>query len=95
MSLASLDDSKVVGLEKPFSEEEVYGTLSSFSRDKAPSLDGFPMAFWSFLWEFVKIEVMNFFREFCRLGCFMHSLNATFLVAGGGEAIQVAGQGAG
>lgn len=70
----------MVGLEKPFSEEEVYGALPSFSVDKAPSLDEFPMAFWLFLWEFVKIEVMNFFREFCRLGCFMHSLNTTFLV---------------
>ena len=29
-----------------FSEEEVYGALRDFSKDKASGHDGFPMAFW-------------------------------------------------
>ena len=33
-------------LEKPFTEEEIFGALSDFSEDKAPSPDGFSMAFW-------------------------------------------------
>ena len=36
----------VVGLEKPFTEEEVFGALSGFSGGKAPSPNGFSMAFW-------------------------------------------------
>ena len=52
----------VEGLEKPFSEEEVFGTLSGFCGEKASGFDGFSMAFWQFSWDFVKEEVMNFFR---------------------------------
>ena len=52
----------VEGLEKPFLEEEVFGALSGFCGEKASGLDGFSMAFWQFSWDFVKEEVMNFFR---------------------------------
>ena len=38
------------------------------------------MAFWQFSWDFVKVEVMNFFRRFHESGSFVRSLNATFLV---------------
>ena len=41
-----LEDLVVVGLEKPFTEEEVFGALSGFSGGKAPSPNGFSMAFW-------------------------------------------------
>ena len=50
------------GLEKPFTEEEVFRALSGCYGEKAPGLDGFSMVFWQFSWEFVKKEVMNFFR---------------------------------
>ncbi|RVW62360.1 hypothetical protein CK203_062889 [Vitis vinifera] len=33
-----------------------------------------------FSWDFVKVEVMNFFRQFHESGSFVRSLNATFLV---------------
>ena len=36
----------VEGLEKPFTEEEVFGALSSFCREKVLGPDSFPMAFW-------------------------------------------------
>ena len=45
------------------------GALLGFSKDKALGS-----------WEFVKDEVMNFFREFYEHGRFVKSLNATFLV---------------
>lgn len=54
--------------------------LSGFCGDKALGPDGFSMAFWQFSWDFVKLEVMNFFRDFYDSGCFVWSLNSTFLV---------------
>ena len=38
------------------------------------------MAFWLFAWDFVKADVMGFFKEFYENGKFVKSLNATFLV---------------
>ncbi|RVW99876.1 LINE-1 reverse transcriptase-like [Vitis vinifera] len=47
---------KEVGLEKPFTEEEVFRALSGCCGEKAPGPDGFSMAFWQFSWDFVKEE---------------------------------------
>ena len=63
-----------------FTEEEILAAVSGLNGDKAPSPDGFPIAFWSFSWDFVKEEVMDFFREFFQHNQFVKSLNATFLV---------------
>ncbi|XP_077246168.1 uncharacterized protein LOC143886076 [Tasmannia lanceolata] len=51
-------------LERPFSEEEVEKGLSSMVGDKAPGSDGFCMAFFQSCWDYVKGDVMRFFREF-------------------------------
>ncbi|RVW43416.1 Transposon TX1 uncharacterized 149 kDa protein [Vitis vinifera] len=67
-------------LETPFLEEEVFDALVGCNGDKAPGPDGFSMAFWLFAWEFVKADVMGFFKEFYENGKFVKSLNATFLV---------------
>ena len=75
-----LEELDVEGLEKPFSEEKIFGALSGFCKEKAPNPDGFSMVFWQFSWDFVKVEVMNFFRRFHESGSFVRSLNATFLV---------------
>nr|CAN74793.1 hypothetical protein VITISV_000043 [Vitis vinifera] len=48
LSFERLEDFEVIGLEKPFMEEEVFEALSGFSRDKALGQDGFSMAFWQF-----------------------------------------------
>ena len=45
LNLERLEEVDVVGLEKPFSEEEVFGAPSSCCREKAPDPDGFSMAF--------------------------------------------------
>ena len=50
-------------LETPFMEEEVFDALVGCNRDKAPGPDGFSMAFWLFAWEFVKADVMGFFKS--------------------------------
>ena len=67
-------------LEEMFTEEEVLATVSGLNDDKAPGPDGFPIAFWSFSWDFVKDEVMGFFKDFFQNDQFVKSLNATFLV---------------
>ncbi|RVW89824.1 Transposon TX1 uncharacterized 149 kDa protein [Vitis vinifera] len=67
-------------LEVPFTEEEVHDALVGCSGDKAPGPDGFTMSFWQFAWDFVKEDVMRFFREFHEHGKFVKRLNTTFLV---------------
>ncbi|RVW32661.1 Transposon TX1 uncharacterized 149 kDa protein [Vitis vinifera] len=67
-------------LEEMFSMEEVYLALSELNGDKAPGPDGFPIAFWQFCWDFVKDEIMGFFKDFFERGKFVRSLNSTFLV---------------
>ena len=56
------------------------GNVRGLNGEKALGLDGFPLAFWSFDWDFVKPEVLGFFKEFHEQGKFVRSLNATFLV---------------
>ena len=75
-----LVSSEAEGLEIPFTEEEVFATLSDLVKDKAPGLDGFTMAFRLFCWDVMKVEIMSFFREFHEMGRFVKSLNTTFLV---------------
>ena len=43
-------------------EDEVLGALLGCSGDKAPGPNGFSMAFWQFSWDFVKDDVMSFFK---------------------------------
>lgn len=52
--------------------------MDRLNEDKALSPDGFPIAFRSFSWDFVKDEVMGFFKE-----CLEHQSfvpNATFFL---------------
>ncbi|RVW40194.1 Transposon TX1 uncharacterized 149 kDa protein [Vitis vinifera] len=67
-------------LEVPFTEEEVHDALVGCSGDKALGPDGFTMSFWQFAWDFVKEDVMRFFREFHEHGKFVKRLNTIFLV---------------
>ena len=38
--------------------------ISGLNGEKAPGPDGFAIVLWSFSWEFVKDELMGFFKEF-------------------------------
>ena len=67
-------------LEVRFSKEEVSTAIAGLNGEKTPGPNGFPIAFWSFCWEFVKDEVIEFFKEFYEKKKFVKSLNATFLV---------------
>ena len=71
-----IGDVQVAKLEEMFTEEEILAAISWLSGDKAPGKDGFPLAFW----DFMKDEVLGFFKEFYEHNIFVKSLNATFLV---------------
>ena len=76
----SIGVEQVAKLEEMFIEEEIRATVFGLNGDKAPGPDGFPLAFWSFSWDFVKEEVLGFFKEFFEHSRFVKRLNATFLV---------------
>ena len=46
LNFERLEELDVEGLDKPFSEEEVFGALSGFCGEKASGSDDFSMAFW-------------------------------------------------
>ena len=76
----TLENMDAYALEVSFMEEEVFGVLLGCNGDKALGPDGFSMAFWQFAWDFVKDNVMRFFRDFYKHSKFVKSLNTTFLV---------------
>ena len=51
-------------MEEVFTEEEIWTVISGLNGNKVPGPDGLPLAFWSFCWDFVKDEVLGFFKEF-------------------------------
>ena len=57
-----IENEEAARLEESFSEEEIWAALSGLNSEKAPGPDGFPLAFWSFSWDFVKNEVLGFFK---------------------------------
>ena len=75
-----IGEDQAAKLEEMFIEEEILAAVFGLNDDKASGSDGFPLAFWSFSWDFVKEEVMGFFRKFFQNDQFVKSLNATFLV---------------
>ena len=74
-----IGDEQIAKLEEMFTKEEILATISRLSGD-IHCLDEFPLAFWSFSWDFVKDEFLGFFKEFYEHNRFVESLNATFLV---------------
>ena len=80
VEINEIGQEEAVRLEESFSEEEIWNAISGLNSDKAPGPDGFPIAFWIYSWEFVKSEVLGFFREFHDQGRFVKNLNASFLV---------------
>ena len=64
MQCETLENLDAFALEVPFTKNEVLGALLGCSGDRALGLDGFSMAFWQFAWDFVKVDVMSFFKEF-------------------------------
>ena len=80
LSFNSIGVEQAAKLEEMFTEEEIRAAVFGLNEDTAAGLDGFLLAFWSFSYDFVKEEVLGFFKEFFEHSQFVKSLNATFLV---------------
>ena len=80
LNLNRIGIEEAASLEETFYENEIWTVISGFNSDKAPGPDGFPLAFWFFSWDFVKFEVIGFFKEFHDNARFVKNLNTTFLV---------------
>ena len=63
LDFSSLDDFATFKLEEPFTEEGVYSALLNLNGDKALGPDGFIAAFWQFSWDFVKMDIMDLFKD--------------------------------
>jgi hypothetical protein len=79
-TLAFLEAEEATHLERPFSKEEVVLALNQLSGEKAPSPDGFTLAFFHHCWYVVKKEVLDSIQEFYVHEDFERSLNSTFVV---------------
>ena len=79
LEFARIEEAERLNLERDFSKEEVVKVLHEMEGDKAPSPDGFTMAFFQKCWSVVEIDVMTFFDHFHRSSEFERSLNASFL----------------
>jgi hypothetical protein len=80
VDFTSLEVKEATHLERPFSEEEVVLALNQISGEKAPSPDGFTLAFFHHCWDVVKKEVLDSLQDFYVNEAFERSLNLTFVV---------------
>ena len=72
-------DMERVWLERKFEREEILQVVSDLEGDKAPSPNGFTMAFYHHCWRVVEKDVLSVFEEFFQHCKFEKSLNATFI----------------
>ncbi|RVW58902.1 Retrovirus-related Pol polyprotein from transposon RE2 [Vitis vinifera] len=72
LSLTALGLKRPTKLEESLSVDEVFSALSNLNGDKAPSPEGFSLAFWQFYWDFVKdkrwAEDLSDFRPISLVG---------------------------
>ena len=78
VELPSILEEDALWLDRPFDEEEVFGVINDFNGDKAPGLDGFPIAFFQSCWSVLKTKIMEVFQNFHTQAVFEKSLNASF-----------------
>ena len=53
----------VQSLESNFIEEEIRSATFSLAKDKALSLEGFPISFYQHHWDIVKGDILQLFRD--------------------------------
>ena len=66
-------------LERKFDRDEVLQVVKDLQGDKAPSPDGFTMAFFQKCWSVLEEDIMGFFEEVHSYCKFERSLNAFFI----------------
>ena len=61
LNFLKISEEKANWLERPFEEAEIFGVVMDFDDDKAPSPDGFPMAFFQTCWAIIKTDLLEVF----------------------------------
>ena len=79
LDFACIEEEERLSLQKEFMKEEVIQVLREMEGEKAPSPDGFTVAFFHTCWSVVEKDVMDFFYCFQRHSVFERSINASFL----------------
>ncbi|KAL4366278.1 hypothetical protein GQ457_05G030610 [Hibiscus cannabinus] len=75
----TLSISSASSLESPFSEEEVWASLSVADGNRAPGPDGFNLDFFKRYWPHLKSKVMLFFEDFYKGSLVDPSINHSFI----------------
>lgn len=70
LSSRSIDQEKD---ERPFTKEESLQFLSGLSGEKASGPGRSPTACWSFPWDFVMEDMLNFFRNIVSMGSLLNA----------------------
>ena len=84
MTIEGLDWSPILAgriewLDRPFSEEEIHNVVLHLNNKKAPSPNGFTIAYSQEGWETIKDDLLRVFLEFHNNGLINQSTNATFI----------------
>lgn len=64
-------------LIKEVTTEEIYDSVKSLPKDKAPGIDGFPIEFFTKNWEIVQKEVLEAVQQFFITGNIVPAMNTT------------------
>ena len=80
LPFVSLTLEEAGSLEVSLKEDEIFIALNELNGEKAPSPNGFSLAFWQASWLFVKEDIKGFFKELYEKGTFKMSINTTFHV---------------
>ncbi|KAL4195671.1 hypothetical protein AMTRI_Chr05g74440 [Amborella trichopoda] len=70
LDFMTLTEAQALGLECPFLEDEIFKAINDLPKDKAPRLDGFPIAPFKLFWETFRSDLLSSLRnsstgEFC------------------------------
>ncbi len=79
LPFSSIGEAKRLILERRFEKEEIVQVLKDLQGDKAPSPDGFTMAFFQKCWSVVEGDILDFFEEVFTHCKFEKSLNTSFI----------------
>ena len=64
VEFSRISEGDALWLDRLFDEDEVFGVINGFNGDKAPSPDGFSMAFFQSCWSVLKKEIIDVFQNF-------------------------------
>ncbi|CAL5339713.1 unnamed protein product [Camellia sinensis] len=66
-------------LEAEFSEEEIWAAIKDCNGNKAPGPDGFNLLFFQKFWKLLKVDILNFMKDFYANGKLAPGLSSSFI----------------